>query len=369
MKIVIAGDFAPGYRIEKLIERNNYQECFKQVRDITLAYDYAIVNLECPIVKEMAKPIEKCGPNLKCSPKTAEVLKYAGFNCVTIANNHIYDYGEIGIKDTLDTLDKNSIDHVGGGKNITEASRILYKTIHNKTLAIINCCEHEFSIADEQNGGANPINPIQQFYAIQDARHNADFVLVITHGGVENYQLPTPRMRELYRFYIDCGADAVINHHQHCFSGYEYYNNKPIVYGLGNFCFDEPQRNSPWNYGYMVEIEFTNSPIITLIPYTQCNEQPIVEIIQDTRNFEENISQLNDIILNSTQLKLHYVDLLKKGARFYQLSAEPYHTRITNGLYIHQLLPSFIRRKKWRLLDYIMCESHLERLVYAIRNL
>ena len=350
MKIVVAGDFAPGYRIADLIEENNYQTCFKQVRDITLASDYAIVNLECPIVKGEAKAIEKCGPNLKCTPKAAEVLKYAGFNGVTLANNHIYDFGEIGLRDTLGTLKANEIDYVGGGENISAANNILYKTIKGKILAIINCCEHEFSIATENSGGANPINPIQQYYTIQTAREKADFVLVITHGGVENYQLPTPRMQELYRFYIDSGADAVINHHQHCYSGYEYYHKKPIVYGLGNFCFDEPQRNKPWNYGYMVlwdtnnpdEIDLSGEPTINLIPYSQCNDEPIIEVLKDKTEFEKQIMDLNDIIVDKAQLQSHFSQLLKDGEKIYQLCTEPYNNRLTSGLYVRHFLPSFV---------------------------
>ena len=86
----------------------------------------------------------------------------------------------------------------------------------------------------------NPLLPIQQFYKIQEAKENADYVLVIVHGGIEHYQLPTSRMIETYRFFIDAGADAVVNHHQHCYSGYERYKSKPIIYGLGNLLFDNP---------------------------------------------------------------------------------------------------------------------------------
>ena len=135
---------------------------------------------------------------------------------------------------------------------------ILYKEIGDKKLAVINCCEHEFSIATETTAGSNPLNPISQYYAIKEAKEKADYVLVIVHGGHEHYQLPSTRMQETYRFFIDVGADAVVNHHQHCYSGYEYYNGKPIMYGLGNFCFDEGlKKTKQWHEGYIVEISFT----------------------------------------------------------------------------------------------------------------
>lgn len=94
------------------------------------------------------------------------------------------------------------IDFVGAGRNIREAAKIFYRNIEEKRLAIINCCEHEFSIATEISGGANPLNPIQQYYAILEARKFADFVLVIVHGGHEHFQYPSPRMLETYRFLL-----------------------------------------------------------------------------------------------------------------------------------------------------------------------
>ena len=90
-----------------------------------------------------------------------EAIKYAGFDAVRLANNHIYYFGEKSISDTLDALDNYKIEFVGGGKNIQDTSRIFYNEIDGERLAIINCCEREFSIATETSGGANPLNPIQ----------------------------------------------------------------------------------------------------------------------------------------------------------------------------------------------------------------
>lgn len=75
------------------------------------------------------------------------------------------------------------------------------------------------------------------------------------HGGVEHYNLPSPEIKQLHRFFIEAGADAVVNHHQHCFSGYEVYKSRPIFYGIGNFLFDDARKiDSPWNYVYIVEL-------------------------------------------------------------------------------------------------------------------
>lgn len=83
---------------------------------------------------------------------------------------------------------KYGIDTVGAGKNLKEASKVFYKQIGDQLLAVINCCEHEFSIATEHEAGANPLNLIQQYYQIKEAREKADNVLVIVHGGHEHFQ-------------------------------------------------------------------------------------------------------------------------------------------------------------------------------------
>ena len=270
MKILIAGDFCPQNRVSQQIDKENYELVLGQVREVTTKADYSIVNFECPVTKGGEKPIMKQGPNLQCSSKGIEAVKWAGFDCVTLANNHFRDYGDEGVKNTIDVCMEIGIDAVGGGENLMEASAILYKQIGDHTLAIINCCEHEFSIATETQGGANPLNPIQQYYSIKEAKEKADYVLVIVHGGHEHWQLPSPRMQETYRFFVDAGADAVVNHHQHCYSGFEVYNNKPIFYGLGNFCFDWPERNSEkWNHGYMVCLDLNKTIGFKIIPYKQ----------------------------------------------------------------------------------------------------
>lgn len=373
MNILIAGDFCPQDRVAKLIEEERYSEVFGEVNPYTQDVDLAIVNLEAPIVESVdAKPIDKCGPNLRCTAKSIEALKFAGFNMVTLANNHLYDFGEEGLKDTLNACKNGNIAFVGAGINLTEATKTSYQTINKKTLAIINCCEHEFSIATATTGGCNPLNPIQQFYAIQEAKQKADYVVVIVHGGHEHYQLPSPRMKETYRFFVDAGADAVINHQQHCYSGYEVYKEKPIFYGLGNFCFDRnTQRNSFWNEGYMVNL-ILNEEVVTfkLIPYIQGNEEAGICVLSDKVSFENSIMELNAIIADDKCLKEEHQQWMKQTSKSYLMALEPYSSRISLGLFARGFLPSFInKRKKYRLLNVLECEAHLDRTIHALKNI
>lgn len=372
MKVLIAGDFCPMDRVAKLIEKEDYKSVFGEVKEYTQQADFSIVNLEAPVVETDAKPINKCGPNLKCTSKAIKALKYAGFDMVTLANNHFYDYGDDGVKQTLDACDKEGIDVVGGGMNINEASRIFYKEISGNKVAIINCCEHEFSIATEISGGSNPLNPIQQYYAIKEAKQNANKVIVIVHGGHEGFQLPSPRMKEKYRFFVDVGADAVINHHQHCYSGYEVYKEKLIFYGLGNFCFDRGcKRDSIWNEGYMVTLNFTNEIIsFETIPYIQGNDNAGTYILKDINKFKLEISNLNSIIANEQQLKEKHIKWMDKTSERYILTLEPYKGSLFTRLYSHNLVPKFINSKKAiALLGYLQCEAHLERTLNALNKM
>lgn len=369
MKVIITGDFCPQERLAEQFTQEEYS-AIAALQPIFAQADYSIVNLECPILHGGEKPIIKNGPSLHADFRALDALKGIGTSCVTLANNHFRDFGDEGVMSSLSELFSYGIDYVGGGANPHDAAAVLYKKIGNETLAIINCCEHEFSIATETYCGSNPLNPIQQFYAIQEAKQKADYVLVIVHGGVEHYQLPTPRMQETYRFFINAGADAVVNHHQHCYSGYEVYKGKPIFYGLGNLCFDNvSKRKSIWNEGYMVELLFSKSSInFSIIPYHQCDSEPKVVLYSETekQTFNKHIEELNDIIADHAVLERKYVELKQSTRMKYRSHIEPYKSKLMRFFFRKHLLPSFMRRKYAIIYNIIQCESHRERFLDAI---
>lgn len=370
MKILIAGDFCPKDRIANIIQATNGETIMNDIAPIAKRCDFAIVNLECPLMRTSGTPIVKCGPNLKSVPEAVRVLNDSGFSVATLANNHILDYGKDGLDETIKALDILQMKHVGAGKNLKEASDILYIEKGGRKLAIINCCEHEFSIATEDTAGANPLNPIQQWYSIQEAKNNADFVIVIVHGGHEHYQLPSPRMQETYRFFVDAGADVVVNHHQHCYSGYEIYKDRPIFYGLGNFCFDwEGKRNSTWNFGYLLELHIDNKIEFNLQPYEQCNQMPEVHLLdkEQSKHFEEEIIRLNTIIASPQALKEHHEQWMSQGERSWIASLNPFTGRYINALIRYKMLPLLYQRKNLiALLNKVACESHRDKLIYIL---
>lgn len=373
MKVLIAGDYVPQFRLTRPIQEQRFDDVFGIIRPIVESSDYSLLNFESPVKKNGDKPIAKCGPNLSCTEEAVASVRWAGFKCVTLANNHFYDYGEYGVTHTLEACAKCGIDCVGGGMNINEASKVLYKKIGDETLAIINCCEHEFSIATDKTGGSNPLNPVGQYYAIQEAKTKANYVLVVVHGGHEHWQLPSPRMVETYRFFIDAGADAVVNHHQHCFSGYEMYRGKPIFYGLGNLCFDFKgyNDNTPWNYGYMVNIIFEVDKEVSyeIIPYIQCAETPDVRPL-DAKAFDDQLKEINAVISDKNSLQERLNDYYEKSSFSYGHNLlEPIGNPYFIGLVRRKMFPSLISKKK-RLIaqNYISCEAHRDKLLYYFNN-
>lgn len=370
----MAGDFCPIGRLSNYKDISTISNIISEtlIKEIEKA-DYSIVNLECPIADVQDTPIIKDGPNLKCKESTYNLLADIGFNAVTLANNHLRDYGNSSVKKTIARLDSLQISHVGGGENISEASKILYYSDGKKKVAIINCCEHESSIAENGNAGANPIDPVNIYYSIIEGKKNADYVLVITHGGHEHFQLPSPRMQDLYRFFVDVGADAIVNHHQHCYSGYEEYKGKCIFYGLGNFMFDNimVKGNKNWERGYMVALNFGESMKFQLIPYMQSQNNPFIRSLNEveTIQFSKSIVDLNNDICNRSVLCEKHMNFMCQKINRYEYFATPYFGKIMGGLYRRGYLPKFISQKKLvSMINYINCESHLDYLRMAFNK-
>ena len=372
INIIIAGDVVPSDRTGSLFKDRKTESLFGEVMPILKDADYSVVNFEAPVVIGEGAPIAKSGPHLSSSVQTMEVLKEAGFNMVTLANNHFRDQGEVGVRDTLNSAVRLGLDVVGGGANLAEAKKTKLVTVKGKKLAFLNFCEQEYSIATDKYGGSNPYDIITIAKAIQEAKEVADYVILIIHGGVEHYQLPTPRMKKEYRYFIEVGADAVVNHHQHCFSGYEIYQGKPICYGIGNFCFDMPKHrsNGLWDKGYLAKLTFDESQItLSKIPYSQCDEEPRVRLLEESA-FEEKFSELNAIISDEVQLLTSYQNLVAKEQKKMLSLMNVFGNKIFDKLCKMGYLGGLCKKSRLYVAkDLLTCESHYDILKNSMDNL
>lgn len=367
LNVLITGDFCPSGRLGELSSKDNkVLGGFQQLVDEA---DLAITNLECPIT-DHATPALKTGPVLKGHAEALEFLKKSGFHLVTLANNHIMDYGRKGLEDTLSYLKETGLDHVGAGMNIREAATTFYFTQGEITLAIINVAENEWSTTHGQTPGANPIDPLHVYQQIQLAKSKATHVLIITHGGHEMYELPSPRMQSWFRTFIDMGADAVVNHHTHCVSGYELYKERPIFYSVGNFLFDVPNhRNSIWNTGMGVTVSFSQDKIgFQQTFFRQCDQVPGLELIP-SQDFNEKMQKLNSIIADEEQLNIGFAEYCRSKRRLYNAYLEPHRNKYLNALQARGWFPSLWNKKKRLYLEnLIRCEAHRDVVQHILAN-
>ncbi|WP_167619070.1 CapA family protein [Maribellus sediminis] len=289
---------------------------FQELEPILSESDYAVINLENPIT-DSDSPIYKTGPNLKSTPGSLKPIKESGIHAVSLANNHIYDYGDEGLKDTLKILAEEKIDHFGAGQNLENASRIFYKKIRGNVLAIINITENEWGNASNDRGGANPIDIIDNTKQINEAKLNSDQLILIIHGGHEHNELPNPSTVKLYRYYVEIGADAIISHHTHTIGGFEYYHGKPIFYGLGNLFFPVQKASNNWKTGLFLKIDFNRDQIShELFPFEQKLNKPYkIELIENDKKADvlNRIYKLNEIISDKERLKVEWENYCEKN--------------------------------------------------------
>lgn len=293
MKIIIAGNL---YTADEFINKNLID---KSVVDLFETADYRIVNLEAPITaNEPKNKILKTGPHLRTSEDTImPYLKQLKIDAVTLANNHILDYGAKGFNDTFELLKQSKIDYVGAGNNLNEASQTLTLEKDGVHIAVLNFCENEWSIAEVDKPGANPMNIIDNTNQIKAAKATHDKVICIIHGGHEYYHLPSPRMQKQYRFYVDNGADAIVGHHTHCIGGYEIYNKVPIIYSLGNYLFTKVNSNPEWYKGLVITLKIVqNAPISFALNHVDANQKSFQIIIKKETIIDEYVNKLCTII-------------------------------------------------------------------------
>lgn len=372
IKIFLTGDFCPIHRIEQLVLSGNYDKIYNDFLPYLQNNDINITNLECPLINKNS-PIAKVGPNIRAREESINALTFGEFNLVTLSNNHIMDHGDAGLISTIQLSQKNKIEYVGAGMNLGDASRILYKEIKNKKIAFLNFSENEFATADAQHAGANPLNPVRNFYSIKSAREKSDYVIVIVHGGHENYSLPSPRMVDTYRFFIDCGANIVAGHHPHCYSGYENYKDGLIFYSLGNFVFDWPDsRNSSWNYGYSVKFSIDETRIsFDIIPYKQCNENPGLFLLTDSekQDFDSKLQMLNRTISDNSLLYKEWVSFSERMRKSSLINFECFNSRLYKSLRSRKLIPGILtKNRKLFLLNILRCESHLDIAIESLKS-
>lgn len=360
LSVIIAGDFCSSRNKDKITPAFS-KSLLSEVKPYLACADYRLINLECPLTdKENIKPIIKSGPNLCGIAQNVSFLKEGNFDCAVLANNHLGDYGEDVVLDTLDILKKNNISYIGGGRNIEEAYQAYYAVKNNIKISFLAVCENEFGIADQQTAGAAVFSPRRLYNRIQEEKQKANFVIVVFHGGNERNPVPSPETVDRYRMLVDMGADGVIAGHTHCIQGYEMYKSKPIIYSMGNFYFvsgaSQPD-NSPWRYGYLTKLEFSSQNIeLELIPYKMTEDYSLIHVFKggDKSKMLDYIEKLSEIIQNPDELNRLYAGWLVISGIPYSKSIQ-YSDEFENDNINAHVLQRIAASK-----NLFSCEAHTE---------
>jgi len=369
IRIIIGGDICPLGKVEKLFSEGAADKIFNDLLEEINTADLSIVNLECPLISRQT-PITKLGPVLGAKTECIEGFKAAKWQVLNVANNHSFDHGTVGFDETLNTIKNAGLNVVGAGINIEQAQIPFVTQINNQRIVIFAMAEREFSIADENTPGANPLDLINFVYAIKKYKNDGVFIVLI-HGGNEYYPYPSPEFLRRCRFMVDMGADAVICSHTHCPLPWEIYAGKPIIYGLGNLIFEAiGESTADWYEGYLAQITIDKTQInFEPIPYNQslntigCRKMSS----NDQKLFLESVTQKGRELKDRTLLNNHWQEysLQKKVPYLSELFG---YNKIMHK--ISKLLnkPLHSRIKILRSLHIVQCEAHQEILKTILMN-
>ncbi|MBD2867549.1 CapA family protein [Paenibacillus arenilitoris] len=240
VSLSFVGDLLLGEYVNKVVEQEGFDFLYRPSLLYLSESDLTAGNLEHPVTNG-GTPAEGKDYVFKGSPDALPPLRNAGFDVVSLANNHTLDQGVEGLLDTMRHLEDAGIAHVGAGSNDTEAFAPVIKEAKGIKVAFIGLSRVVPSVewkADKNVAGvAETYDTRRAVAAIKKAKEQADVVAVMVHWGKERVDRPEPYQRDFARQYIDAGADLVIGSHPHVLQGFETYKGKWIAYSLGNFIF------------------------------------------------------------------------------------------------------------------------------------
>jgi poly-gamma-glutamate capsule biosynthesis protein CapA/YwtB (metallophosphatase superfamily) len=304
VRITFAGDAMMDWSVKSTIAKKGPDYPFLHVKKELSSSDLGIVNLETAVTTSATKHPNK-QYNFKSDPASLSGLKNAGFQLVSLANNHTLDYQVGGLRDTLSYLKKYKLDYMGGGINSTEAYAAKSYKIKEKTIKILAFSrvlpEYSWVATSSKPGLANGYDLSLINRSIKKEKQSADYVFVYIHWGVETNRKPEAFQRQWAKAMIDSGADGVIGSHPHVLQGFEVYKNKPIAYSLGNFLFPDYVKGDKAQTA-LLHLDIKNKEIeMSVTPYKIYKDQilPLTnEQKQDVWGELEKISYSNIKIIN-----------------------------------------------------------------------
>lgn len=306
-RLVIMGDVCPTADYAELFANGNHSALLGDIYDDIQHADYVICNLECALAKTASKA-KKCGPCLTAKVDDIRMLRGIGIRAVSLANNHIKDYGAEGVLNMMDALDENEVSWFGAGKDKNSIIDFHCISVGEKKIGFISFAEEEFNIASEKEPGAIMFDPYFSLPLVARYKERCDFLVVLYHGGIEHYIYPSTLLQKKCRSLIDAGANLVLCQHSHCIGTVEHYKDCVILYGQGNSIFGYREGDERWNEGLLVELLIQNGAVD--IRYRLIKASPNGIRYADRNSEQKKMKEIED----RTQ-KLNDVDFVNKEWR------------------------------------------------------
>jgi len=235
LHLVAVGDIMLDRSVGDRIAANGCASIIEEVADHLCQGDIVFGNLECPL--STVGPHQPRGACIfRADPKTVKVLALGGFDIVSLANNHALNSGRAALLQTLDHLEQAGIAYVGAARIKARGSDPTFITVGDIRVGFLAYTDLSFNCGSYSKVDENLSRLRQQ---IKQARNNCNLLIVSYHWGEEYRRKPTSRQVKVAHVSIEAGADVVLGHHPHVLEGIELYQNRPIIYSMGSFIFDQ----------------------------------------------------------------------------------------------------------------------------------
>ncbi len=234
----------------------------------------------------------------RAKPERLKIYDEMGVDLVSLANNHVYDFGKDAFLDMLDSFEKYEIPHVGAGRNLAEAKKPFFFIINGKSFAFFGATRAEKNIltpgaTKTSEGVFRCYDPTEAVELIKELREDTDYVIPMIHFGRENSHDLEKEQVSSAKQYIDAGADMVVGHHAHVLQGVEIYKDKPIIYNLGNFLFNDQEVETAL---YKVVMDADGKMDYYVLPALQKNEKTV---LLDGKQKQKIIDEMNSWSVNA----------------------------------------------------------------------
>lgn len=270
LSITVTGDVMFGRKMPAVLSLDSSP--FRYVSNVTSDTDILLINTENPFTTSgyAVKP----DVPLKASPDYIPLLNAtSGMVISANANNHVFDYGVTGMRDSIENLDSYGVAHIGAGENKAEATKPVTIEKEGHVITIFNYMDSEnfqeysqevLPVAGDDSPGYSAWDDTESVEQIRQAKENgSDIIIVYMHYGNEYSRSPNENQKKISHLAIDAGATAVVGAHAHVTQGIEVYNGKPIFYNLGNFIFD--QSNPETHTAYFVDFDVKGENITAYV--------------------------------------------------------------------------------------------------------